>query len=412
MLKLKSVLCVIVVLGLQFPVIAQNNTDSPYSRYGYGLLANPSSSAGIAMGGIGYGLRSSNQINPLNPASYSSVDSLTFLLDIGAEFQMSWYQENGIKQKNYNGNIINVNMLFPISKKLAFSAGFLPVTYVGYNYGFVETIGSLSYQESFAGTGGFQQVYGGLSYKPFKNLSIGANVGYLFGDINHTSSTVFLSETNANTSLDSIKIRAHDLIYTVGVQYTQPLSKDYSLTIGGAYTPKINLTANERHIHYMGSVVDDDKTTSSNGFDLAQSIGGGLSFVKKNKYLIGADVLYQDWADAQYQGKTDTLKNRFRFSAGGEFIPDARSRKYFNRIQYRLGGYYSNSYFETKNGMYKEFGASVGFGLPVYNKSVLQVSFDYVKVKPDQPQALDEQYFKVTLNFTFNETWFRKWRLN
>lgn len=412
MLKLKYVLCAVVVISLQLSVIAQNNTDSPYSRNGYGLLANPSSSAGLAMGGIGYGTRISNQINPLNPASYSNVDSLTFLFDMGTEFQMSWYTEGVEKQKNYNGNINNINMLFPIGKKFAVSAGFLPVSYVGYNYVFTGTEGGLAYQQTFTGTGGFQQIYGGLSYKVLPNLSIGANIGYLFGNINHATTTV-ISQTGANPQQDSIRVKAHDLTYTIGLQYTHPLSNDYSITIGGAYTPKINLTATGRSVIYSGGVIDSSKIILSKGFEIAQSIGGGLSFVKKNKFLIGADVLYQDWANVKFYDKTDTLKNRIKFSLGGEFIPNYRSRKFFDRIQYRLGGYYSNSYIATeKGGTYKEFGATVGMGLPIYNKSVLQISFGYVKIKPDQPGLIDEQYFKVTLNYTFNETWFRKWKIN
>lgn len=43
-------------------------------------LADRSFGAGRAMGGIGYGLRSSKQINPLNPASYTSIDSMMLIL--------------------------------------------------------------------------------------------------------------------------------------------------------------------------------------------------------------------------------------------------------------------------------------------------------------------------------------------
>ena len=52
-------------------MMAQNGTNSPYTRYGYGELANRSFGAGRSMGGVGIGLRSSRQINPMNPASYS-----------------------------------------------------------------------------------------------------------------------------------------------------------------------------------------------------------------------------------------------------------------------------------------------------------------------------------------------------
>lgn len=65
-------------------VFAQHvGSNSPYSRYGYGLLSNPAFGASEAMGGISYGLRRSQQVNPGNPASYSEIDSLTFIFDMG-----------------------------------------------------------------------------------------------------------------------------------------------------------------------------------------------------------------------------------------------------------------------------------------------------------------------------------------
>lgn len=62
-------------------VMAQNNTNSPYTRYGYGHLSDQGSSNSKAMGGVAYGLRDGSQVNFANPASYTAVDSLTFIFD-------------------------------------------------------------------------------------------------------------------------------------------------------------------------------------------------------------------------------------------------------------------------------------------------------------------------------------------
>ena len=112
--------------------MAQNNTNSPYTRFGYGELADRSFGAGRAMGGIGYGLRSSKQINPMNPASYSSMDSLTFLFDFGASGQLSWYNDGTNNQKNISGNVEYIAMQFPVCRRVALSFGLLPYSYVGY----------------------------------------------------------------------------------------------------------------------------------------------------------------------------------------------------------------------------------------------------------------------------------------
>ena len=73
MLRINKLLITGVLAFISVAVMAQNNTNSPYTRYGYGDLGDRSFGAGRAMGGVGIGLRSPLQINPLNPASYSSM---------------------------------------------------------------------------------------------------------------------------------------------------------------------------------------------------------------------------------------------------------------------------------------------------------------------------------------------------
>ena len=62
---------------------AENGMNSPYTRYGFGQLGMMETGVNKGMGGTGIGVRSGNQINMLNPASYASVDTLTFLFDVG-----------------------------------------------------------------------------------------------------------------------------------------------------------------------------------------------------------------------------------------------------------------------------------------------------------------------------------------
>ena len=61
----------------------------------------------------------------------------------------------------------------------------------------------------------------------------------------------------------------------------------------------------------------------------------------------------------------------------------------------------------------KEYGASVGFGLPLVDgRSIINLSFEYVKIKPEISTMIDEQYLRFTVNYTFNERWFFKWKLD
>jgi hypothetical protein len=45
------------------------------------------------------------------------------------------------------------------------------------------------------------------------------------------------------------------------------------------------------------------------------------------------------------------------------------------------------------------------------NRSYINASFEYVKVAPNIKSLINEQYFRFTLSFTFNERWFYKMRM-
>ena len=83
---------------------AQSGTNSPYSQYGLGVLTDQGNSYNRGMNGVGLGLRESNQINYINPASYSSIDSLTFVFDVGMSLQITNFKEGNVKKNAKNAD--------------------------------------------------------------------------------------------------------------------------------------------------------------------------------------------------------------------------------------------------------------------------------------------------------------------
>ena len=57
---------------------ASAQETSPYSKFGYGMLGDNATSTQRQMGSTGYAMHSGRQVNVMNPASYASVDSMTF----------------------------------------------------------------------------------------------------------------------------------------------------------------------------------------------------------------------------------------------------------------------------------------------------------------------------------------------
>ena len=411
--------------------MAQTSTNSPYTRYGFGQLSDQSFASGKAMGGIGYGLRNGLQINATNPASYSAVDSLTFLFDAGMSLQNANFKENGTKTNAKNSSLDYLAMQFRLAEGLGFTAGFLPYSSVGYKMSTTSDISEdqfgneISGLSSHNGTGGLQQVFIGLGYEVLKNLSVGANFYYVYGDIAHTISTTF-NNTNAFTSLWSEEVSVKDLKIDFGAQYTQKLGKKHAVTLGAVYSlgKDMNSDAYRYLEKYNGkTLLTQTIDTLSNVCGMPHTLGVGLTYTYSNRLTVGLDYTLQKWADVKFPNTVEDKQflvqeglftDRKKVSFGAEYIPNPVSRSYLSRIRYRIGAHYADPYAKVdgKEGA-REYGASFGFGFPLFqSKSILNVSGQYVKVSPKVKGMLEENYLKVNVGLTFNERWFMKWKVD
>ena len=252
-------------------------------------------------------------------------------------------------------------------------------------------------------------MYGGLSIEVWKKrLSVGANFGFIFGNITHEQNLSFGSTSSSYSVYQTKRLEVRDLKMDFGVQYVHPISAKENITLGVVFSPanKLNTDSYESIVSTQEQKGD---TVTGLRFDLPNSYGVGLSYTKENKLMVGADFSYETWKNADFFSKTDEFKNRMKVAVGAEFIPHYNNRLFLNRVQYRAGFHYSNSYLKVKGSSYDEYGASVGFGLPLIDgRSYINVGFEYNKVKPTSPGLIDEQYFRFTVNYTFNEFWFFK----
>ena len=386
-------------------MMAQNATFSPYSRYGYGQLANSSFGAARAMGGASIGMRDNNRINTANPASYSAIDSTTFLFDFGVSGQIATYTENGIQEKKQVGNIEYMAMQFPLAKHMGASVGLIPYSYIGYQFGQVNA-GGANATYAYTGEGGFSQAYFGIAATPFKNLSLGVNFNYLFGTTNNSGNGTISGTT---PTIKTKLLHARGLKTDLGLQWTKNIDKGQKLCIGLTYSPKVKLSTTYDSI-YIGT--KSDTTSLNKSFELAETYGIGLGWQLNNKWAIAADGLYQRWSDAYYESKKDLLTNRFKLSAGAEYTPNINGRHYYEHVKYRFGGYVSNNYLNIKGQKLSEYGISAGIGLPFKStKSILNITVDYSQITP-QYNLIKENSLKLTLNLTFNEFWFFKRKID
>lgn len=405
-------------------MFAQSGSNSPYTRYGYGQLSDQSFGNSKAMGGLSYGLRDGFQINASNPASYTAVDSLTFLFDAGLSLQNANFKEGSVQTNAKNSTVDYIAMQFRLFEGMGFSAGFLPYSIVGYNMSQTYDLGTdglgnpIQVNDNYTGTGGLQQVYVGVGYKVFNNLSVGVNFSYLFGEISHSISTTF-NNSNAFSSMRTDMIDVNDYKLDLGLQYTQTLGEKHAVNLGAVYSLGHDLNSNGYKYtatYSTSNTVLQSQTvdTLKNAFSLPHTFGVGFTYVYDKRLTVGLDYTQQKWADINFFNKQGAFTNRSKLSFGAEFVPKRNSKNYFSRIRYRLGAYYSDPYAKVnENEGAREYGASFGFGFPILrSNSILNISGQYINVKPKVAGMLEENYLKINVGLTFNERWFMKWKVD
>lgn len=395
-------------------VMAQGVT-SPYSMYGYGLIGDNATSMQRQMGSVGYAMNSGRQINVMNPASYASIDSLTFLWDMGADLTFMNSHQGDIKENRTGGGLDYLTMKFPLGKHFGGSAGLLPVTSVGYAFGNEIEHGAMENQ----GSGGINQVYLGLAGN-YAGLGVGVNISYMFGNI---VNDVYSTPQNSGRTLFEHVMQIRDWNINIGAQYTLRLSKTDFVTLGAVYIPKKTFLGRTWVTNQnLGDNTSKPDTIASmkmrGNYDQPYTIGGGLSYThRRTSYMmIEADFTYQNWKDAKYspmyskkgqevfQGMD--FNDRYRIAVGGEYAHKLRGT-YLQRITWRLGGYYTHDYLNIRGNDVKEYGLTCGMGLPTpENRTLINLGFEW-KHRAASPQKLiSENYFNITLGVNFNELWF------
>lgn len=411
----KIKLFVLVVLATMFGAHAQNVT-TPYSMYGYGILGDRATSMQRQMGSVGYAMNSGRQINVMNPASYASIDSLTFLFDIGADLSLLWQKEGNVKERSTGGGLDYVTMQFPICKFMGASIGMLPYSSVGYAFGKDVTHGAMENQ----GSGGINQAYIGVAGK-YAGFSLGANVAYSFGSI---VNDVFSTPSTSGQTLFEHVMQIRDWDINFGLQYTARLSRTERITAGVTFAPKKSLHGDTWATIQETSRESEADTVASmkigGNYYTPMSLGAGISYSheRNSRWMVEADVTFQQWSKAKYSALYETANpdnmvfqgmqfcNRAKVAVGGEFVPRIRGN-YLERMSYRLGAYVNRDYISIQGNRVKECGITAGFGFNTpEGKTMVNLGVEWKHRSAHPNPLLTENYLNITLGINVNELWF------
>lgn len=409
---------------------------TPYSIFGIGDLYQQGSAYHRSMAGVGIASRDVRYLNSLNPASLPVRDTLSFMLDFSLLNSNNIYRQGDIRSARNITNMGSITMSFPIMKNLAMMVGVSPYSAGGYGYSVKETdpaviatTGNINYYDY--GQGSLYKLYGGLGYAILKNLSVGAEADYIFGNSGKYFTEQF-SEKGYNTVQDSYTLNLQSFTGKFGVQYEQNLSTKTKLGIGATYTLGSELKGTVDYKHQsVGSaetVTVSSKTdtlgVNSESVRLASEFGVGISLNIEDRLRAELDYSYADWTGtgmgtasgfANPECKTPFAAGvRQCFRAGVEYTPDRFNVRYrWKRYSYRAGAYYTTEYYKVAGSEIGTFGITFGATLPVretYLHNGISIGVDMGQRGTTSAGLVRERYIRFCVGLNLHDIWFQKRR--
>jgi hypothetical protein len=401
--------------------------NNPYSKYGIGELVNPNNAVLRGMGNVSSAFENPYEMNTENPASYAFLSRTTF--EMGATASVRYIKGSGLNYTTGTASLSYFTIGMPVGKNAGFCIGFKPITHEYYSMADTITspqspIGQVA--RSYSGEGGLNYAYLGGAWQ-YKGLSIGVNLGYMFGTIQQITSTVPIDTNSFNRAYTADFANYNQiggLYWKAGIMYERKLDSDYTFRLGGTFALTQNLTdrlnAFQISIYNFGDTIVNDTSVNKGEqhglltMPMTYSIGAML--VKNDKWSIGADYSFTQWSG--YKSTVDPTLNTgvgsqaYKISLGGEYIPDINNiRNYWSRLTYRWGVYYGTDYLNIDGTQLPNYGITAGISLPFRRStSHMHMALDLGRLGTTTGSLIQQTYVRYTLGISFNDRWFVKRR--
>lgn len=400
-------------------------SHSPYSKFGLGDISRKGFSHNRALGGVSIGLRSKNSINYLNPASYSSQDTVSFIFDFGLSADFTKLESSDYDEHTSNINMDHLAISFPVTRFWKTSLGITPFSKVRYNMIIEENEDeSISlYNVLYDGSGGINQFYFGNSVLIGSHAALGLNISYLFGTIEQLRTVKLANYSYQAVTYFDDKLNIGDFYLDYGLQLFSDINEKNKVTLGLTLSNKTKINAGYDSLvirEIYGYVIDTLKYVSYNDGNILfpGRIGAGFSYEYNNKLFVGFDYIAQNWSKTLFFDRSHSLANSSSLRFGLEYVPisltDIRKGKYWQRIKLRLGGHYNKSYIKINGDQIIDKGVSVGLGLPWKNeKNLYTNTYFNIAYELGQRGKLDnglirETYHLLSIDLNLYDFWFLK----
>ena len=402
---------IIVALLTTFVSAAQEGTSSPYSYYGIGLTKFKGTVENQSMGGIRM-FSDSIHLNLRNPASYGRLRLTTFT--VGGSHQSTSLKSEGDKESSRTTSLDYLAIGIPTGK-LNFGLGLIPYTSVGYR---ILDVNEEAYNK-FTGRGGMNKVFLTAGYAVTKDLSIGVDVNYNFGNIQNNFTSVQNGVQFGSRQINRTDLRGFNLNF--GVDYQRDLNDKLKLYTVATFAPQMDITAEKmRNIATIAlrtdgseAVVEEDDVTFPQGMlTLPSEITLGAGIGATNKWFLGAEYSNVSANDYNFNSGNTFAEvqydNASQYRLGGFYVPEYNSlTSYFSRVVYRAGLRFEETGLNLSDEGINEFGMSFGVGLPAgRNFSNANIGIEYGQRGTTNSGLIKENFFKLSISLSLNDKWF------
>lgn len=447
----------------------QAQEKTPYSRYGLGFVSDNNNAQSAQMGGLGAAFQSQETVNYLNPASYATLQFTTF--DGGFSGNFTKLKTSTLKAKQNSFSLNYLSIFFPANKYWTTGASLLPFSAKDYSVTQSQSFDSANAMKfEYEGSGTLYNLSWGNGFK-YKGISVGFNIGYLFGKLNNNT---FSSPTNIDGSYDQnayttwsfTNMKVSSFIWNAGAQYKLAIksktdsNKTYSVVFGLAGSAPVKFSKKsyiddglynfstsylsgrntdaglsdfvrdfiEAELSKKTIIVDtlSENFSRSTAVKIPATFNIGIVASQGIKWKVGVDFKMQMWK--KYVGyennAASNLNNSWRIAFGGEFLPnDKNFSKFFTRMKYRAGFNYARSNITINNQAISEYGINFGLGIPLIvtttsEEGLLQKVYIYafnVGLEAGvrgtvQQNLVRENFFRLKFGISLNDRWFVKRR--
>ncbi|MFY7899469.1 MAG: hypothetical protein ACOVNY_04735 [Chitinophagaceae bacterium] len=448
----KIILLCFSVASIVFAASAQEN--SPYSRYGLGDYFQGQHIINRAMGGLsvayadGLSANLGQSINFNNPASYANFKTVSYDLGLTIDNRTLRNQATTTKFSSSNFTPSYLALAVPINKQknIGMAFGLVPKSRV--NYAVIENgrIPNLdSVQTVYEGSGGLNQAFIGLG-KRWKNISLGFNMGYNFGNKEISTKRGFYNDSVIyNNSNSATNTTFGGTFISGGIQYetvlkqvtdkTNNTENRYILRFGASGNLGQKMGARQDIIRQtfqyngVGEVAQIDSvfeqrnikgsvqlpSTYTIGFTIQKNVAN--SRANFDVWTFGAEYTATQWTKYRFYGSPDALVNSWQVKIGGQFSPNpVRGSNVWSTTNYRAGFFFGKDYINANGRELKLAGLSIGAGLPVrkwrnydYQFTIINLALEFGK-RGSAVNNITENWFRVSVGLSLSDLWFIKRR--